>query len=55
MLDTVKNKIDVPVNFRPKKISAAESKAKKVIKNEEYYLDHCPLEIISILLKFLVE
>ena len=54
MLDTLKNKIDVPVNFRPKKIPTGQQ-TKKIVKNEEYYLDHCPLEMVSILLKFLVE
>lgn len=58
MLDSLKTKIDLPVNFKPKiqedKQKAGQRNA-KVVKNEEYYLEHCPVEIVSILLKFIIE
>jgi len=58
MLNSLKTVIDLPVNFKPK---IQEEKLKigqrntKVVKNEEFYLEHCPVEIVSILLKFIIE
>lgn len=60
-LNELKACLDLPVNFKPRiqestmgKQSRGASQA-KVNKNEEYYLEHCPNEIISSLIKILVE
>lgn len=72
MLDSLKSRIDLPVNFKGRGGQSAagavssnnadgkgagntKKAAQKIVKNEEYYLDHCPVELVSILLKFVVE
>ena len=59
MLDSLKTSLDLPINFKPKVIEdPRKSKLQfgnKIVKNEEYYLEQCPIELISILLKYIVE
>ncbi len=54
MLDGLKLSPDLPAQFRPKVfVKDADPKKQKVVKNEEYYIEHCPIELCSILLKFI--
>lgn len=42
MLDSLKQQIDLPVNFKPKTIENPKTKLQfgnKIVKNEEYYLE----------------
>lgn len=59
MLDSLKQQVDLPMNFKPKIIEdPRKSKLQfgnKVTKNEEYYIEQCPIELISILLKYIIE
>lgn len=61
MLNDLKTCLDLPVNFKPRIQETAPSRTQsrlqmpKVNKNEEYYLEHCPTELISALLKVVVE
>jgi hypothetical protein len=61
MLDDLKFTAEIPVQFRPKpesrefvEVKVNAKKSQQILKNEEYYLEHCPIEICSILLKFIV-
>jgi hypothetical protein len=57
MLDGLKLTPDLPVQFRPKLAGVKEMdpKKQKVVKNEEYYIEHCAVELCSILLKFIAQ
>ena len=60
MLNELKACIDLPVNFKPRVFEASQVKSRngqsqKIIKNEEYFLENCPVELVSILLKYIVE
>lgn len=61
MLNELKACLDLPVNFKPRIQEAAPSRTtsrlqgSKIHKNEEYYLEHCSTELISALLKVIVE
>jgi hypothetical protein len=63
MLDKLKTTLDVPVQFKAKTVPLLEMQPEKqkggktvapIVKNEEYYLEHCPIELCSILLKFII-
>ena len=63
MLNDLKACLDLPVNFKPRIQEPAPSRTQsrgamsqiKVHKNEEYYLEHCSTELVSALLKVIVE
>ena len=64
MLDQLKSCLDLPVNFKPRipdsiapqtRTASRAHNQPKVIKNEEYYLEHAPTELVSALMKVLVE
>ena len=64
MLDKLKTTLDVPVQFKAKNVPLLEMQPEKqkggktvtpIVKNEEYYLEHCPIELCSILLKFIIQ
>jgi hypothetical protein len=52
-----KAKHESSVDQGPDHISRDKKKKKEqqIVKNEEYYLEHCPVELCSILLKFIVQ
>jgi hypothetical protein len=59
MLNSLKACIDLPVNFKPRIFDQPQVKsrsaAQKVVKNEEYFLENCSVELVSVLLKYVVE
>lgn len=61
MLDGLRDSLELPVNFKPRSdelmtlTKRASKPAGKIMKNEDYYLDQCPIELVSISLKFIVE
>lgn len=64
MLDKLKMTLDVPVQFKAKLAPVQEKKPEKtkggkpshsIVKNEEYFLEHCPVELCSIMLKFIIQ
>jgi len=63
MLNELKSALDLPVNFKPRITEQASQSrtqsrggaATKITKHEEYYLDHCSTELVSALLKIIVE
>lgn len=63
MLDQLKSCLDLPVNFKPRipdvvvqpRSQSRAHNQPKVVKNEEYYLEHAPTELISVLVKVVVE
>ena len=63
MLDKLRADPDnVQVQFRPKtekvvldKVDKKSGKLQQIVKNEDYYLEHCPVELCSILLKTFVQ
>ena len=63
MLNELKSCLDLPVNFKPRMGSDNQNTRgsrmardhQKIPKNEEYYLDNYAVEIVSALLKMIVE
>lgn len=64
MLNDLKACLDLPVNFKPRipdnpqiqpRSQSRTHNQPKIVKNEEYYLEHAPIELVSALVKVLVE
>jgi nucleoside diphosphate kinase len=58
LLNDLKGLLDLPVNFKPRSLErdgGIKSQTNKIMRNEEYYLEHNSMEIVSLLVKYIVE